>query len=153
GFVAAAIFAALRLLVIVAAPGLASRGWANKLAAIGASIAVCAYTAVAGHHVSTVRAMVMVLAYMLAIILDRAGEAIASLALAAIVICLILPGSTAEISFQLSFASVLAILLGMNRFAAWMKMRRRRGRLPAEADARGWVLAERPVGYLAVSFW
>ena len=153
GSVAAAMFVALRFLMMLMAPGLASRGWANKAGAIGASIAVCAYTAIAGHHLSTVRAMIMVLAYMLAIVLDRASEAIASLALAAIVICLVLPGSTADIGFQLSFASVMAIILGMRRFSAWMKMRKRRGRLPAEPDARAWVLAERPLDYVAVSFW
>jgi len=153
GFVAAAIFVAVRFLTMVIVPGLASRGWANKAGAIAAAIAVCAYTAIAGHHLSTVRAMIMVLAYMLAIVLDRASEAIASLALAAIVICLVLPGSTADVGFQLSFASVMAIILGMRRFTAWMKIRKRRGRLPAEPDARAWVLAERPLDYIAVSFW
>ncbi|MGO9453523.1 MAG: DNA internalization-related competence protein ComEC/Rec2 [Candidatus Binataceae bacterium] len=153
GFVAAVVFVAGRMLMMIVAPGLASRGWANKAGAIAASIAVCAYTAIAGHHVSTVRAMVMVLAYMMAIVLDRAREAIASLALAAIVICLVLPGSTADVGFELSFASVLAIILGMQRFAAWIKMRQRRGRLPGEPSARRWVLAERPLGYVAVSFW
>src|SRR5581483_10024732 len=80
GFVAAAVFAAVRFLAILAAPGLASRGWANKAGAFAASAAVCAYAAIAGHHVSTMRAMVMVLAYMMAIVLDRANEAVASLA-------------------------------------------------------------------------
>lgn len=153
GFVAAAVFVAVRFLTILLAPGLASRGWANKAGAIGAMIAVCAYTAIAGHHVSTVRAMVMVLVYMMAVVLDRASEAIASLALAAIVICLILPGSTADVGFQLSFASVFAIVVGMRRFVAWSKMRQRHDRLPGEPPARGWVLAERPLGYVAVSFW
>jgi len=153
GFVAVAMFAATRFLMMVIAPGIASRGWANKAGAIGASLAVCAYTAIAGHHVSTVRAMVMVLAYMMAVALDRASEAIASLALAAIVLCLVLPGSTADVGFQLSFASVFSIVLGMRRFTAWMKMRKRRGRLPGEADAPAWKLAERPLDYVAVSFW
>ena len=53
---------------MLAAPACQPR-MANKIAAIGAAIAVCTYTAVAGHHVSTVRAMVMVLSYMLAIVL------------------------------------------------------------------------------------
>jgi competence protein ComEC len=153
GFVAAAVFVAVRFLMILLAPGLASRGWANKAGALGAALAVCAYTAIAGHHVSTVRAMVMVLAYMMAVVLDRASEAIASLALAAIVISLVLPGSTADVGFQLSFASVFAIVLGMRRFLAWTKMRQRRGRLPGEPPARRWVFAERSLGYVAVSFF
>src|SRR5262249_43634474 len=115
-FVAAAAFAVARLLMMVLAPALSSRGWANKVAAIAAALAVCAYATIAGHHVSTIRALIMVVAYMFAVIIDRAREAVASLALAAIVICVAIPGSTADIGFQLSFASVLAILLGTQRF-------------------------------------
>ncbi|MGH7779970.1 MAG: DNA internalization-related competence protein ComEC/Rec2, partial [Candidatus Binataceae bacterium] len=151
-FVAAAIFALVRLLMMLA-PGLASRGWANKVAAIAAGAAVCAYAAIAGHHVSTVRALVMVLAYMFAIVIDRSREALASLAFAAIVICVAIPGSTADVGFQLSFASVITIIVGMQRFAAWLTWRRYRGRLPREAPARGWTIAAGVLGYVAVSFW
>ncbi|HUA35432.1 MAG TPA: DNA internalization-related competence protein ComEC/Rec2 [Candidatus Binataceae bacterium] len=151
--VAAVAFAIGRLGLMMVAPGLASRGYANKAAAIGAALAVTAYATIAGHHVSTTRALVMVLAYMLAIVIDRAREAIASLALAAIVICFAIPGSSADIGFQLSFASVIAILLGMQRFVAWTETRKRLGRLPGEKPARGWWWIEIIGGYLAVSFW
>jgi competence protein ComEC len=147
--VAAAVFAVVRL-VMMLFRGLANRGYANKLAAM---LAVCGYASIAGHHVSTVRALVMVLAYMLAVTIDRSSEAIASLALAAIVICFALPGSTADIGFQLSFASVIAIVLGMRRFAAWFARRKRLGRLAGEATSRSWRFAEVAIGYLAVSFW
>jgi competence protein ComEC len=150
--VAAAVFAVARL-VMMLFRGLANRGYANKFAAIAAMLAVCGYASIAGHHVSTIRALVMVLAYMLAVTIDRASEAIASLALAAIVICFALPGSTADIGFQLSFASVIAIVLGMRRFAAWFARRKRLGRLAGEPASRGWTFAEVAVGYLAVSFW
>jgi competence protein ComEC len=100
-----------------------------------------------------VRALVMVLAYMLAVMIDRPREAMASLALAAIVICVALPGSTADIGFQLSFASVIAIVLGMRRFAAWFARRKRLGRLRGEPPSPKWRLLEAPAGYLAVSFW
>jgi competence protein ComEC len=139
--------------MMLALPGLSSRGYANKAAAIGAALAVCGYAAIAGHHVSTTRALVMVLAYTFAVVIDRARETIASLALAAIVICIALPGSTADIGFQLSFASVLAILLGMRRFTAWARWRARAGRLPGEGPARGWLLVGGALGYFAVSFW
>jgi competence protein ComEC len=95
----------------------------------------------------------MVLAYMLAVTIDRSSEAIASLALAAIVICVALPGSTADIGFQLSFASVIAIVLGMRRFAAWFARRKRLGRLPGEPASSNWRYAEVAIGYFAVSFW
>ena len=151
-FVAAAVFAIVRLLMMLA-PGLASRGWANKAAAIAASVAVCAYAAIAGHHVSTARALVMVLAYMFAIVIDRSREALASLAFAAIVICVMIPGSTADLGFQLSFASVIAIIIGMQRFAAWLTWRRYRRRLPLEGPAYGWTIAGGALAYVAVSFW
>lgn len=150
--VAGAVFAVIRLAMLLL-PGLANRGYANKAAAVGAMLAVCAYASIAGHHVSTIRALVMVLAYMLAVTIDRPREAIASLALAAIVICIALPGSTADIGFQLSFVSVIGIVLGMQRFAAWFARRKRLGRLPGEVAARGWKIAEPGCGYVAVSFW
>ena len=150
--VAAAMFAAVRLAMMLL-PGLANRGYANKIAALAAMLAVCAYASIAGHHVSTVRALTMVLAYMLAVAIDRSREAIASLALAAIVICVALPGSTADIGFQLSFASVIAIVLGMRRFTAWFARRKRLGRLRAEPSSPRWRFIEAPAGYLAVSFW
>lgn len=150
--VAAAMFAAVRLAMMVL-PNLANRGYANKVAALAAMIAVCAYASIAGHHVSTVRALVMVLAYMLAVAIDRSREALASLALAAIVICVALPGSTADIGFQLSFASVIAIVLGMRRFAAWFTRRKRLGMLSGEPSLLRWRYLEAGTGYLAVSFW
>ncbi len=150
--VAAAMFAAARLAMMLL-PGLANRGYANKVAALAAMLAVCAYASIAGHHVSTIRALVMVLTYMLAVAIDRSREAIASLALAAIVICVALPGSTADMGFQLSFASVIAIMLGMRRFAAWFARRKRLGMLPAEPSSPRWRFLEAPTGYLAVSFW
>jgi len=150
--VAAAMFAAARLAMMLL-PGLANRGYANKVAALAAMLAVCGYASIAGHHVSTIRALVMVLAYMFAVAIDRSREAIASLALAAIVICVALPGSTADMGFQLSFASVIAIMLGMRRFAAWFARRKRIGMLPGEPSSPRWRFLEAPTGYLAVSFW
>jgi competence protein ComEC len=149
-FVAAAAFGAARF-ILAFFPILMIRGYANKLAAIAAAIAVAAYASIAGHHVSTIRALVMVLAYVLAVVIDRAREVLASLALAAIVICLAIPGSTADIGFQLSFVSVLAIVLGMRRFTAWWQRR-----VPAGSDARAswrYRAAEVVLGYIAVSFW
>ena len=78
---------------------------------------------------------------------------VASLALAAIVICIALPGSTADIGFQLSFASVIAIVVGMRRFAAWFARRKRLGMLRGEPTSVRWRYLEAGAGYLAVSFW
>jgi len=120
GFVAAAGFFAVRLIMLLT-PGLTARGYANKAAAIAGALAAAA--AIAMPHVSTARALIMVLAYALAIVADRSRALLSSLGLAAIVICFAMPGSTADIGFQLSFVSVLAIVLGMRRFAPWWRRR------------------------------
>jgi competence protein ComEC len=152
GFVAAAAFGMVRL-VMIFLPGLAARGWANKAAAIAAALAVTAYASVAGGHVSTLRALVMVLAYTFAVLLDRSREIIVSLALAAIVICLAAPGSTADIGFQLSFVSVLAIVLGMRRFGAWWRRQMSGPRDGEDVAARARRIGAVVAGYVAVSFW
>lgn len=150
--VAGAMFALVRMLILVI-PALGERGWANKGAALAAALAVCAYAAIAGHHVSTTRALVMVLAYMLAVIIGRPREAVASLALAAIVICIAIPGSSADIGFELSFASVLSIVLGMRRFSAFISRRRTERGFAGISPSHGEIAWEWALGYLAVSFW
>jgi competence protein ComEC len=151
GFVAAAAFFMMRLLMGFF-PSLMALGYANKLAAAAAALAATAYAAIAGGHVSTIRALIMVLAYAIAILIDRSRELLSSLALAALIICFALPGSTADIGFQLSFASVLVILVGMRRFAAWW-----RSHIGISTRASGTPLrhtiAEAVAGYVAVSFW
>jgi predicted membrane metal-binding protein len=74
GFVAAAAFALVRLTMMLF-PALTARGYANKAAALAAALAASAYAAIAMPHVSTARALVMVLAYTLAVISDRARAA------------------------------------------------------------------------------
>ncbi len=152
GFVASATFFLARL-VVGAVPVLMALGYANKIGAAAAVGAVSAYASIAGGHISTIRALVMVLAFALAILIDRSRELLASLALAALIICFAIPGSTADIGFQLSFASVGVILLGMRRFSAWwrwhyanpLSVRTERSRVTSAVE---WVC-----GYFAVSFW
>ena len=151
GFVAAAAFFLVRL-AMGFFPTLAALGIGNKFAAAGAAIAAVGYTSIAGGHVSTLRALIMVLAYAIAILIDRSREMLASVALAALIICFALPGSTADIGFQLSFAAVLVILIGMRRFAAWWRARFRPTTTMGERSRAG-VLAEAIAGYVAVSFW
>jgi competence protein ComEC len=151
GLVASAAFVAARLME-AAFPSLMVLGYGNKIAAGAAIMAATGYAAIAGGHVSTIRALVMVIAFALAILLDRARELLASLALAALLLCLAMPGSTADIGFQLSFMSVGVILLGMRRFRAWwrhyanpLSVRRERSRIRSAAEL--------VYGYFALSFW
>ncbi len=151
GFVAAAAFFVVRLLMGFF-PSWMALGYANKLAAAAAALAATAYAAIAGGHVSTIRALIMVVAYAIAILIDRSRELLSSLATAALIICFAMPGSTADIGFQLSFASVLVILVGMRRFAAWWRFR---VRIPTGGASvpRTHIIAEAVAGYVAVSFW
>lgn len=151
GFVAAAAFFVVRLLMGFF-PSWMALGYANKLAAAAAALAASAYAAIAGGHVSTIRALIMVLAYAIAMLIDRSRELLSSLALAALIICFVLPGSTADIGFQLSFASVLVILVGMRRFAAWWRSRVHISTGGADVP-RSHMIAEAIAGYVAVSFW
>jgi competence protein ComEC len=150
GFVAAGAFLLVRF-VMAAFPSLMALGYANKVAAGGAVCTVSAYAAIAGGHVSTIRALVMVIAFVLAILLDRSRELLASLALAALIICFAIPGSTADIGFQLSFASVAVILLGMRRFSAWWRWRYANPLSTRSERSRVLSAAERVCGYLAVT--
>jgi competence protein ComEC len=152
GFVAAAAFGAARM-VCWMFPLLMIRGWANKICAIAAAVAVLLFFSIAGRHVSTIRALIMVLSYAVAVVLDRPREVMAALALAAIGICLGLPGSTADIGFQLSFASVLSIVLGMRLYSQWRRRYETRRLLPARRTWPLYRLAGAIGAYVAVSFW
>jgi competence protein ComEC len=152
GFLATATFLAARL-VMAFFPALMALGYANKIAAGAAIVAVSGYAAIAGGHVSTIRALIMVLAFALGILLDRSRELMASLVLAALIICIAIPGSTADIGFQLSFASVGVILLGMRRFSAWWRWRYANPLGVRTERSRIGALAEWLCSYLAVSFW
>lgn len=90
-----------------------------KLAALLTILPVLLYAGLAGGNLATWRSVVMVLVYLFAIVVDRQDEVYRSLALAALLISFLWPGAALEISFQLSFLSVLSILLGMEHFSAW----------------------------------
>lgn len=67
------------------------------------------YTLLAGGQVATVRSLVMISAGLAALILDRENALMHSLALAALVILIATPQALFDISFQLSYLSVLVI--------------------------------------------
>jgi competence protein ComEC len=67
------------------------------------------YTLLAGGQVATVRSLIMISAGLLALVLDRENALMHALALAALLILLASPQAVLDISFQLSFLSVLVI--------------------------------------------
>ena len=90
-----------------------------KLAAGLSVIFVLLYAGIAGSNVATIRSVIMILVVTLAVLVDRQRHLIVSLALAAILILLWSPGAARDISFQLSFAAVLGLVWGMERFWPW----------------------------------
>jgi competence protein ComEC len=81
-----------------------------KVSTIFAIIPVIIYTFIAGMGVSVVRAAIMAVTFMIAIILGKERDLYNSLALAALIILVIYPPSLFDVSFQLSFVAVWAIL-------------------------------------------
>ena len=82
----------------------------RKAAAILTCLPVIAYACIAGFQVSSQRAMIMVLAFLLSIVLGREKDLWSTLALAALVVLAINPLAIFSISFQLSFFAVTGIL-------------------------------------------
>jgi competence protein ComEC len=67
------------------------------------------YTVLAGGQVATIRSLVMISAALFALILDRENGLMHSLAAAALLILIVSPQAVFDISFQLSYISVLSI--------------------------------------------
>ena len=82
----------------------------RKAAAVLTCFPIVGYTVLAGLHVSSRRAMIMALAFLISLISDREREIWSTLALAGLLILLFDPNALLSISFQLSFAAVAGIL-------------------------------------------
>ena len=114
-----------------------------KLAAFFTLPVVLLYAGLAGGSVSTLRAVIMVAVFLTARLLDREEEVFRSLALAALIVSLIWPGSVLDISFQLSFVAVLTILLGLHRFRIWWD---NRDKVRAGGSSQWWQRVRRRIG-------
>lgn len=104
---------------------------APVLASLLAIPPIVLYASISGGNVATWRSVLMVLTYLLAILIGRQSEAYRSLAFAALLISLLWPGAVLDVSFQLSFVSVLSLFLATKRFTSWWETMR--------APARGSV--------------
>ena len=74
------------------------------------------YAFISGASLPTIRSLVMVIIYMMALYLGRKDQWLNSLAIAAIIILIWKPGALFELSFQLSFFAVLSIGAVMERY-------------------------------------
>ena len=92
----------------------------SKVAALLTLVPVMSYSFIAGYGPGTTRATIMVIAYLLAIIIGRQEDLWNTLALAAFIILTFSPSSLFDISFQLSFISVMAILYLTPRLSGFL---------------------------------
>lgn len=109
-------------------PFLLRRAWTRKGAAVFSLAFTVCYGVLAGLSPSTQRAMIMAAAFLVGFWVGRRHDWLSGLALAAVVILVISPPTLLSVSFQLSFAAVLAILAGCQA------LRTR----PAPADTHLW---------------
>lgn len=120
-----------------------------KLALAASGPPVLLYAALAGASLPTVRSAAMGILLVLATLVDRRRHWLSSLAAAALGISLCWPGSVLDISFQLSFSAVLAIVLGMRRLAeGWQRFEEDR---LLRLRGRHWTLARWLFLYLGVT--
>jgi competence protein ComEC len=89
------------------------RGNIAKISVIIAISIVIFYTGVAGAGISVLRAAIMFTVFLTALLMDRDGDLFNILAFAAFLILIITPYSLFDISFQLSFAAVAALIFFM----------------------------------------
>ena len=94
-------------------PGLLRRAWTKKCAVVPALLAVWYYGLLAGMSPSTQRAVIMVTVFLATFFLKRPQDTLNSVAVAALAILIIQPPSLFAVSFQLSFAAVVTIVLGL----------------------------------------
>ncbi len=90
-----------------------------KLASAGAFLMILIYALIAGMSVTVVRSALMALVFLCALFLDKQKDIFNVLALTALIILVVSPEALFDISFQLSFMSVLAIIYIVPRFSSF----------------------------------
>jgi competence protein ComEC len=116
GMVAATTFFII-LLILKSSEYLMLRFNIIKLASAASFLMVIIYALIAGMGVTVIRSALMALVFLCALFLGRQKDIFNTLALTAFIILVISPESLFDISFQLSFASVLAIIYIVPRFS------------------------------------
>jgi len=109
GLVAGIIFTGVRF-VLALLPFVGLRYPIKKWAAIAAILGAFCYALIAGATLPTQRAFLMLSLALVAVVFDRRGISMRSLAWAAVAVLLIQPESLLGPSFQMSFAAVMALI-------------------------------------------
>lgn len=137
GLVAGLVFFSVRA-ALALIPGMALRFPIKKIAAVAALFAAFAYTHLAGATIPTQRAFLMMAVVLIAVLLDRRGISLRTLAVAASALLLVQPESLLSASFQMSFAAVLCLVAVYEKIARGP--RHDSGRVRGDQGAVGRVL-------------
>jgi competence protein ComEC len=121
-------FTSLRFIMALI-PGAALRLPVKKIAAIGALFASFFYLLISGAATPSLRSFIMIAFVFLAMILDRPALGMRQVAMSSVVILLIWPESVLDVSFQMSFAAVAALVAGYE----WVQSR------PSTPSANRWL--------------
>ncbi|MEM0906697.1 MAG: ComEC/Rec2 family competence protein [Pseudomonadota bacterium] len=121
---AGSVFAAVRASLALF-PSLALRYPIKKWAAVAGLVAATLYLGLSGASVATVRAYLMLVIAMVAILCDRPALTMRSVALAASILIIIDPASVLEPGFQMSFLAVVA-LVGAYEWWSAVKVKRKK---------------------------
>ena len=112
----AAFFFGLTRFLVRLFPPLLLRFNLNKTSALVAIFPVIFYTFIAGMGVAAVRSAIMALSFLLALLLDRQKDLYDALFLAGFLILVAAPAAFFDVSFQLSFLAVFAMVYLVPRF-------------------------------------
>jgi competence protein ComEC len=121
-------------ILLLARRGLALSGRAalfwpcKQIAALAAIVAGGCYMVLTGMHVPIVRSFAMATLYTLGVLLGRRAISLRGLGVAACVMMLAEPQEVAGVSFQMSFAAVLALIAGYDALRPWLLTLRGQGR-------------------------
>jgi competence protein ComEC len=127
GIVMGLVFAAFRRGLLLSER--AALFWPLKqIAAVAALAAGLGYLALTGAHVPILRSFIMACLVTLALITGRRAVSMRALALAAVVLMAVAPDLVMGVSFQMSFAAVLALVAGWEALAPVMTRLQEAGR-------------------------
>ena len=99
----------------------------RKAAALAAIPAAAAYSLLAGAQVATVRSILMIAVFLIAVIIDRETDTFNVLAAAAIFVLVPDPSALFDISFQLSYGSVLFMALAVIKVKEYTREKGEKG--------------------------
>ncbi|HYZ21499.1 MAG TPA: ComEC/Rec2 family competence protein, partial [Rhodopila sp.] len=100
----------------------ASLHWPTRKLAAGCALAAGgAYMVLTGMHVPIIRSFTMACLFTVAVMLDRRPFSLRGLGLAAVVLTLVAPQEVPNVSFQMSFSAVLALIAGYEALRPWLR--------------------------------